>query len=332
MGIVKKDRDPVVSAILEMGVLRNNIPQFLFAEGISYMSSVKLREEVIKYKDAGKTMDELDFILESPGGSADEAYKIIRTLRKNFTTVNIIIPFWAKSAATLLSLGGNCIVLDEYSELGPLDVQLVKQREDSPIVDRESALNDEYSLKRIEMRSLELFQTMFAVVYENDNIPINKAELSKQIFDYLSDFYKPLMKQINPYQLGDKKRKLEIGEKYADKILSLYHPQLSKDRKDYLVDYFINGCPDHGYVIDYDTIVLLLDGVKKSDTFGKDYERKLTELSLFLMKGNVSYVGFVEPEKGLKNEATENEEHAEQSTISVTDEIIKEVKSEEKLN
>lgn len=318
MAEAKKEKNPIGATIQEMGILRKNVPQYLFADSINYFSSLKLREDIIQYKDSNKPKDEIDFILESPGGSADEAYKIIRTLRKNFDTVNIVIPFWAKSAATLLSLGGNSIIMDEYSELGPLDVQLVKQREDSPVVDRESALNDEYSLKRIEMRSLELFQTMFSVVYENDNIPINKSELSKQIFDYLSDFYKPLMKQINPYQLGDKKRKLEIGEKYADKILSLYHPQLAKERKDYLVDYFINGCPDHGYVIDYDTIVLLLDGVKKSEIFGKEYERKLTELSLLLMKQQVTYVGFIEPEK----EENGNGEKAEQEAVAMAEQII----------
>lgn len=332
MEVPKKDKSPIKEAIEEMGRLRNNVPQFLFADGISYSSSVKLREEIIKYKETDKSRDELDFILESPGGSADDAYKIIRTLRKNFTTVNIIIPFWAKSAATLLSLGGNSIVMDEFSELGPLDVQLAKQRDDSPEIDRESALNYEYSLKRIEMRSLELFQTMFSVVYENDSIPISRTELSKQIFDYLSDFYKPLMKQINPYQLGDKKRKLEIGEKYADKILSIYHPSLEKEKKDYLVDYLINGCPDHGYVIDYDTIAGLLDGVKKSDVFGKDYERKLSELSLLLMKGQVTYVGFVEPEPEDISKNAANGQEAAQDPVAEVGQIIKEAENEEKKN
>jgi serine dehydrogenase proteinase len=295
----------VFPIIIEMGKIRN-VPQFLYLDRIFHPTTVKVREELIKFKKENGNLDQLDFIIESPGGSADDAYKIIRALRKSFKTVNVVIPFWAKSAATLLSLGASTIIMDEYAEFGPLDVQLIKEKEDSPDFERESALNDEYSLKRIETRSLELFQTFYSVIYENADIPINKHELSKQIFDYLSNFYEPLMKQINPFKLGDKKRKLLVGEKYAEKLLQTYHPKLQKSKKDYLVDYFINGCPDHGYVIDYDTIYPLLDGVQKSSTFGTEYEAKLSELSLLFMKNmdDITYIGFIKEEPAENSDGT----------------------------
>ena len=44
MEVTKKDKSPIEIAIQEMGVLRNNIPQFLFADGIGYTSSVKLSQ------------------------------------------------------------------------------------------------------------------------------------------------------------------------------------------------------------------------------------------------------------------------------------------------
>jgi len=48
---------------------------------------------------------------------------------------------------------------------------LVKQREDSPTVDRDKRVKRWIFLKKNWNEILETFQTMFPVVYENDNIP-----------------------------------------------------------------------------------------------------------------------------------------------------------------
>ncbi len=286
-----------INAIIQNLYKIRNVPQYLFMAPIHPQSNLKVRKDVVSLRSKNPLNDinEIDFILQSPGGRPDDAYRIIRTLRKNFEIVNIIIPFWAKSAATLISLGGTKIIMDEFGELGPLDIQIPKEREDSPDIDRESALNDEHSLKRIESRSLELFQTIFTNIYASKNIPINKNELSKQILEYLSKFYEPLLSQINPYKLGEKKRKLDIGEHYANRILTLYNPDLSDQKKNFLIDYLVNGCPDHGYIIDYDLISIFLPNVEKSHTFGEEYALCLTELSNHMIKDDYQneVIGFI---------------------------------------
>lgn len=95
------------------------------------------------FRKLDKETQEIDVIINSGGGSPEEAYRSIRTFRNNFETVNVIIPYWAKSAATLFALGGSQIIMDEFGELGPLDMQLVKEREDSFDIESESALIDE---------------------------------------------------------------------------------------------------------------------------------------------------------------------------------------------
>lgn len=120
--------DKIFSSILELKRIRNNTPQLLFIESIQPKSAIELRQAIITFKSDNPNVEEIDFIINSPGGLADDAYRIIRTLRMNFKTVNIIIPFWAKSAATLLSLGGSNIIMDEFGEFGPLDAQLGKPR------------------------------------------------------------------------------------------------------------------------------------------------------------------------------------------------------------
>jgi len=296
----------ILDLIEELSVIREGIPQFLFTEAIHPHSMVQVREEVLDFKKDFPEVEEIDFIINSPGGQPADAYRIIRTLRNNFKIVNIIVPFWAKSAATLLSLGANKIIMDEFGEFGPLDIQIAVERDDSPEIDRESALNDEYSVRRIEARSQELYHQMFTSLYTSDDIKINKIELSKQLLEYLASFYKPLLSQINPYHLGRKKRMLEIGHHYADRILTTYYPTLPDRNKFYLIDYLVNGCPDHGYVIDYNLISQFLTNVVRSSDLGNDYENKLSLISTeLIMNGDMSFIGFVLKETEKEETITE---------------------------
>jgi hypothetical protein len=287
--------EKIISAISALGAIRKEIPQFLFCDTVYPPASASVRKAVLEFKITHADCTEIDVIINSPGGLADDAYRIIRTFRKNFERVNIIVPLWAKSAATLLSLGGSKIVLDEFGEFGPLDAQLAKVRDDSPEIERESALNDEHSLRRIETRFKEMFETIFVRLYEHKKINIPKAELSHQLFENLSKFYEPLLQQIDPYKLGDKRRKLDIGGQYALRILLQFGSVKDQNHIRLLVDFLVDGCPDHGYVIDYDLIHQFLSNVYTSVEFGgTEYEAELSKLSfLFMEEEPDDYIGFV---------------------------------------
>jgi hypothetical protein len=299
--------EKIVELVIELSRLRN-IPQFIFYDGIHMGSMFKVRNEVIKFKSEFPDCIEIDFIINSGGGSPADAYRIIRTLRTNFKTVNIIIPFWAKSAATLLSLGGNSIIMDEFGEFGPLDIQIGIEREDSPEIERESALNDEYSVRRIEARAQEVFYQMFTHLHSSDDVKINKNELSKQLFEYQARFYEPLLKQINPYNLGRKKRMLDIGEQYAKRILNIYNEEIDENRSNFLIDYLVNKCPDHGFVIDYNIIARILNNVIPSKNISKEYEEKLQEIvtETILLQGNSNHIQIINIANKHDNQNVEN--------------------------
>ncbi|MBN2181478.1 MAG: hypothetical protein JW715_06160 [Sedimentisphaerales bacterium] len=65
----------------------------------------------------------LDVLLHSPGGSAEAAESIVKLLRQKFNPVRFIIPVVAKSAATMLALSGDEILMPSSAELGPIDPQ-----------------------------------------------------------------------------------------------------------------------------------------------------------------------------------------------------------------
>ena len=71
--------------------------------------------------------DELDLILETPGGSGEVAEDLVRMIRARFRHLGIIIPGWAKSAGTIMAMAGDEILMGPESALGPIDAQLVWQ-------------------------------------------------------------------------------------------------------------------------------------------------------------------------------------------------------------
>jgi hypothetical protein len=64
-------------------------------------------------------------IIDSPGGMAKSAYQVATLFRRHCGSFVAVIPRYAKSAATLLTLGADTIFLGEYAELGPLDAQFL---------------------------------------------------------------------------------------------------------------------------------------------------------------------------------------------------------------
>lgn len=65
----------------------------------------------------------IDMIVSGPGGDIEAAYLMARTLRRRFRIDAAYVPWLAKSAATILCLAAEEIVLAELGELGPLDAQ-----------------------------------------------------------------------------------------------------------------------------------------------------------------------------------------------------------------
>ena len=66
----------------------------------------------------------VDVLLHSPGGRPDATERLVGLLRGKFQEVNFLIPHSAYSAATMLALSGNCVILHPSATLGPIDPQI----------------------------------------------------------------------------------------------------------------------------------------------------------------------------------------------------------------
>jgi len=159
----------------------------------------------------GLSGESLDILLHSPGGSAEATEQIVEMLRDNFETIRFVIPHSAKSAATLMTLSGNSILMDDRSELGPIDPQILLSGRFVPaqaIIDgfenaRKTLINDPKSLPVY----LPLLSKYDLNIFE---ICRNAQNLSKQL----------AKEWLRTYMLKDREDKDKISEEIAAKLSS----------------------------------------------------------------------------------------------------------------
>ena len=75
-------------------------------------------------RSIGKT-ENLELIIHSSGGLPENARKIVKMCRAYCENFTIIVPDAGKSAATIIALGADKIIMGNTSELGPIDPQFL---------------------------------------------------------------------------------------------------------------------------------------------------------------------------------------------------------------
>ncbi|MCC7194278.1 MAG: hypothetical protein IT356_01850 [Gemmatimonadaceae bacterium] len=67
----------------------------------------------------------LTLVLHTPGGVTNAAETIVAYLRSKFQYIEVIVPTYAMSAGTMISLASDRIVMGRQSQLGPIDPQFI---------------------------------------------------------------------------------------------------------------------------------------------------------------------------------------------------------------
>jgi ClpP class serine protease len=66
----------------------------------------------------------LTLIIHTPGGEIGAAETIVSYLRSKFESIEVVVPAFAMSAGTMISLAAERIVMGRQSQLGPIDPQI----------------------------------------------------------------------------------------------------------------------------------------------------------------------------------------------------------------
>ncbi|USN58916.1 MAG: hypothetical protein H6767_02255 [Candidatus Peribacteria bacterium] len=111
-----RGRPLLVYATNFLGQLPPGVPNFIDLEDVDGFTDM--------VNSVAKEIDEIDVLIHSPGGKPDATERIVTILRNRFKKVNFLVPHSAYSAATMLALSGNSIILHPSAILGPIDPQI----------------------------------------------------------------------------------------------------------------------------------------------------------------------------------------------------------------
>lgn len=87
------------------------------------------RDDIVFFADLLEripTGSKIDMLLHTPGGDMDVAEKIVSMVRAKAESADfrVIVPDFAKSAGTLITIGADVVLMSNTSELGPIDPQI----------------------------------------------------------------------------------------------------------------------------------------------------------------------------------------------------------------
>ncbi|MDP2585765.1 MAG: hypothetical protein Q8P29_02715 [Candidatus Levybacteria bacterium] len=233
-------KDKIASLLNEIRKQRKNPLLLLNLSEVSPASVLKI-EQILRRKRYKK----LDVLLQTNGGDIHSAYNIVKLLRKSSDLVNIIVPLFAKSAGTLISLCGDKIIMSDISELGPLDTQIAESRRGD--FEYRSALNGFKALEQIQLHALENIDLATKMIIEKSGLKVSEAiELA---IKFSGDTSACLYDQLDPMDIGEYKRALEIVERYGHIIL-LRYMKWTKEKAHKTSMSLIYDYPSHDSIID----------------------------------------------------------------------------------
>jgi hypothetical protein len=183
---------------------------------------------------------EIDVWLESPGGDAHAAYKLALMLRNAAHHIRVVIPDYAKSAATLLTLVGHEIFMASGAELGPLDAQVP---DEGSLIGAISALNIARAADEVARDAVDLaIAGSFKAVRE---LRLGRADTLDAMLEFSANFSEPLVRQLDPRIVHQAKELLRVTVQYAERLLRETTGRRARTIATRLVEDF----PTHGFVI-----------------------------------------------------------------------------------
>lgn len=142
--------------------------------------------EIIKHINLiSSEQQNIDLLILSYGGDPTVSYRIVNIIRERFKKFGVLLPFAAYSAATLISLGADEIIMHPFSNLGPVDPQLTYKKNNSETINfgSEDLRNFiDFVKKDVGVSDQKQMQRAFELVCkEVGAIPIGIAKRSSQL-------------------------------------------------------------------------------------------------------------------------------------------------------
>lgn len=217
-------------------------------------------DQLIRIAKTPKRRENVVLMLTTRGGSPDAAFRMARCLQKYYQKFTLYIYGMCKSAGTLVAIGADEIILSDFGEFGPLDIQLGKKDE---LFESMSGLNITQALTSLNTRTLDFFRAVLIDLKRGSKGQISTklaAEIAAQV---ASGAYDQIYSQIDPVQLGDIERAINIASDYGTRIQS-------KNIKAGTIDKLVSSYSSHNFVIDLKEAQTLFNIVREPDSIEEE--------------------------------------------------------------
>ena len=184
-------------------------------------------------------------VLESVGGDANVAYKMANMLHWFFAEVEVVVPYRAKSAATLLSMCADRLIMGPLSELGPLDVQTEHPGTEASWV---SGLDIVGALDKTIVTAVQWGEQ--AALNMRFGPGISRKNALEIGMSFGASVVQGLLSQIEPIAVFAADRALQTASEYGRRLLRRYMLADNPEMIDLLMGSLIERYPTHGFVID----------------------------------------------------------------------------------
>jgi hypothetical protein len=202
-----------------------------------------LRRAFFLARESLQENEKVALVIDSPGGDPAAAYRLATFLRDRCGGFVAVVPRRAKSAATLLALGADEIVVGEYGELGPLDMQLPDPQTD----ELASALNEYQSLYQLYEFAWSAFDDTMRRLRKR--CQLTTTELMPIAIRTAIGLTRPLLEDLDTVHYTYVSRELMLANAYAIRLLRHDH-KYEEDEASDIAGHLVGDYYDHGFVID----------------------------------------------------------------------------------
>ena len=180
----------------------------------------------------GKTSN-IDLFLYSTGGDTMVPWRLVSMIREYCDKFSVLIPYKAHSAATMISLGADEIVMTDLSEISPIDPSTAN------VFNPQDPQNPQ---NRIPI-SVEDVMAYFDLAKNKFGIK-NDEDLAKIFNKFVES-----NPQIHPLALGNVNRTHNLIRILAKRLLKSHKSPMREEEIEKIVDYFTEKLYSHQYFI-----------------------------------------------------------------------------------
>lgn len=183
-------------------------------------------------RSIGKTKN-IDLFLYSAGGDTMVPWRLVSMVREYCDKFSVLVPYKAHSAATMIALGADEIVMSDLSEISPIDPSTANVFNPA---DPQNAQNKIPISVEDVMAYFDLAKNKFGI------------KSDKELAAIFSKFVDS-NPQIHPLALGNVNRIHNLIRILAKRLIKSHARPMKEDEVDKVIDYFTEKLYSHQYFI-----------------------------------------------------------------------------------